>query len=117
VPPPLDTDRDGILDDCVFPPFVRGDCDGDGFVGGSVTDPVYYLNWAFAGGTAPDCPAACDADGDGFVGGSVTDPVYYLNWAFAGGTAPPAPFPGCGRGSAEDEALGCGTPPACPSEE
>jgi hypothetical protein len=95
-----------------FPAFLRGDCDGDGFAGGSVTDPVYYLNWAFGGAPEPPCRAACDADGDGFVGGSVTDPVYYLNWAFSGGPAPGAPFPACGRGGAADEALGCEAPPA-----
>jgi hypothetical protein len=96
-----------LLDDGV--PFERGDCDNDGFVGGSVNDPVFYLNWAFGTGRDPDCKAACDADGDGFVGGSVNDPVYYLNWAFLGGQAPPAPFPGCGPGTPDDEKLGCET--------
>jgi hypothetical protein len=87
--------------------FLRGDCDGDGFVGGAVNDPVFYLNWAFGTGPEPDCKAACDADGNGFVGGSVTDPVYYLNWAFLGGPGPVAPFPDCGPGGPLDEALGC----------
>jgi hypothetical protein len=71
-----DTGRDGIPDECQEEEtlFVRGDCDGDGFVGGSVTDPVFYLNWAFGGGTEPGCRAACDADGDGFVGGERDGP-------------------------------------------
>ena len=90
--------------------FLRGDCDSDGFVGGSVNDPVFYLNWAFAGGPAPGCLVACDADGDGFVGGSVNDAVYYLSWAFLGGTPPAAPFPDCGPGTAQDEAVGCAVP-------
>ena len=59
-----------------------------GVVGGLVTDPVYYLNWALSGGPEPECRAACDANGDGFIGGSVTDAVYYLNWAFTGGAVP-----------------------------
>ena len=32
------------------------DADGDGFVGGSVNDAVYYLNWAFVGGPPPEAP-------------------------------------------------------------
>ena len=38
--------------------FIRSDCDGDGFVGGSVNDAVFYLNWAFSGGPVPRCKAA-----------------------------------------------------------
>lgn len=45
--------------------FIRGDCNADGFVGGSVTDMVFYVNWAFLGREVPTCLAACDADGDG----------------------------------------------------
>ena len=90
---------------------VRGDCDGDGLVGGTVTDPVFYLNWVFGVGQPPGCRAACDANGDGFVGGSVTDAVYYLNWAFAGGREPPPPFPGCGQATEEDRQIGCEKPP------
>jgi hypothetical protein len=92
------------------PRFLRDDCDSDGFVGGSVSDPVFYLNWAFGSGPQPDCKAACDADGDGFVGGSVNDAVYYLTWAFLGGPSPPPPEE-CGVGTELDAVLGCETPP------
>jgi hypothetical protein len=108
----IDADADGVPDECLDVDFVRGDCDGDGFVGGSVTDPVFYLNWAFGGGETPGCRAACDANGDGFVGGSVADPVYFLNWAFYGGPAPPAPHPACGPGTEDDVETGCAAPPA-----
>jgi hypothetical protein len=91
--------------------FLRGDCDADGVVGGSVNDPLFYLNWAFGGGPTPPCKAACDCDADGVVAG-ITDAVYYLNWAFIGGPPPPAPYPDCGPGTAADQDLGCETPPA-----
>jgi hypothetical protein len=93
--------------------FLRGDCNGDGKVTGQVTDAVYLLNFNFLGGRAPPCLSACDANGDGRVLGQVTDAVYLLNFNFLGGRAPPAPFPGCGPGTAADEALGCAAPPAC----
>jgi hypothetical protein len=98
------------------PEFVRGDCDGNGFVGGQVNDPVYYLNWAFVGGPPPPCRAACDADGDGFVGGNVNDAVYYLSWAFLGGPPPEPPFPSCALSARPaDVVLGCAArPPSCP---
>ena len=93
--------------------YIRGDCDGDGFVGGSVNDMVFYVNWAFLGRTVPECLAACDADGDGFVGGSVNDVVYYANFAFLGREPPPPPFPECGLG---DNDLDCASYPACSGE-
>ena len=90
------------------PTFIRGDCDNDGLVGGSVTDAVFHLNWAFSGGPAPECRAACDADSDGTVG-NVTDAVFFLNWAFLGGPEPGEPFPECGPGGEQDLVLGCET--------
>jgi hypothetical protein len=90
--------------------FIRGDCNGDDFVGGSVGDPVFYLNWVFLHVKEPECLAACDFNGDGEVAGSVTDPVFYLNWAFLGTRRPPPPFPLCGPGSAADNELGCEAP-------
>jgi ELWxxDGT repeat protein len=93
--------------------FLRGDCNGDGEVAGSVTDAVFLLNHNFSGGPAPPCLAACDANGDGEVTGQVTDAVYLLQFSFLGGPAPPAPFPACGPGPlASDAALGCGRAPA-----
>ena len=94
--------------------FVRGDCDGDGFVGGTTGDIIFYLSWALAGSKVPGCLAACDTDGDGFVGGSVNDAVYYANWAFLEQNAPPSPFPECGPGNAEDLELGCVNSAVCP---
>jgi hypothetical protein len=91
--------------------FVRGDCNVDGDVAGSVSDAVFLLNFNFLGGTRPSCFAACDADADGQVSGVVTDAVYLLTFNFLGGPPPPAPFPGCGPGTEADTALGCETPP------
>jgi len=110
----------GVPDECDGAgPFIRGDCDGDGQVTGSVTDAIFLLNYNFLGGGTPPCFAACDIDGDGMFTGMVTDAVYILNFNFLGGVAPPpAPFPGCGLSTIEtDVALGCVTPTAagnCP---
>lgn len=76
--------------------FVRGDCDGNGAVAGTVADALTLLSYSFTGGRRPPCLAACDADGDGTVLGNLTDAIYLLLYAFKGGTAPPAPFPECG---------------------
>ena len=92
--------------------FVRGDCDGDGTVGGSVTDAIVLLGFNFLGASEPGCLAACDADGDGALRGTVGDAVYLLSFAFQGGPPPPPPFPECGSATAADLALGCRRPPA-----
>ncbi len=95
--------------------FVRGDCNGDGSVAGTVSDAVYLLAYNFAGGAAPLCLAACDANGDGEVTGVVTDAIYLLSFNFLGGLPPAPPFPGCGEGNAADAALSCdGKSAACP---
>ena len=87
----------GAYEHCV-PRFLRGDCDGDSEVTGSVTDAVFLLNYNFAGGAEPLCLAACDADGDGRVRGQVTDTVYLLNFNFLAGPPPPSPFRSAGKG-------------------
>jgi len=93
---------------------LRGDCNGDGEVVGSVTDAVFLLQYGFTGGKAPPCAAACDANGDGEFLGQVTDAVHLLSFAFLGGPPPGAPFPACGEGAEADAALGCGAAgPGC----
>jgi hypothetical protein len=97
-----------------LPRFLRGDCNADALVEGSVADALFYLEWAFSDGPEPECLTACDADGDGFVGGSVTDPLYYLNWAFLGTSAPPSPFPQCGKSLREEDfPMRCDAPAEC----
>jgi DNA-binding beta-propeller fold protein YncE len=93
------------------PPFIRGDCDGDGKVGGTVTDAIVLLEFSFLGGERPSCLSACDANGDGEVTGEVTDAVYLLRYGFLGGPPPPAPFPGCGPGAGGGP--GCEAYPRC----
>ena len=112
-----DNDCDGFIDiadtDCAgVGPFVRGDCDGNGAVGGSPTEAVVGLNHTFRGGPAPPCRAACDAEANGELG--VTDYVRILRFSFAGGDPPDGPFPDCGATDLPgDVALGCETP-LCP---
>lgn len=95
--------------------FVRGDCNGDGEVTGSITDALFGLRFLFIGDVArPPCLAACDANGDGDFS-SVTDAIYTLNFNFRGGPPPPEPYPGCGVGTEPgDVNLGCETATACP---
>lgn len=96
--------------------FVRGDCNGDGEVAGSVGDAIIILAYNFLGAAEPPCLAACDADGDGIVTGAVSDAVYVLQHNFLGGPPPPPPYPNCGfTARARDLALGCArSPPDCP---
>lgn len=89
------------------PRFLRGDCNGDGDVAGSVSDAVYLLQYNFLGGAEPPCLAACDANGDGLVAGQVSDAVFLLNFNFMGGEQIPEPFPDCGLGNASDDVVGC----------
>ena len=88
--------------------FLRGDCNGDGVVAGSVTDAVYLLRGVFLGNVEFPCPAACDLDGDGSLTSAVTDAIYLLQHLFFGGPPPAEPYPDRGWSSrAEDVALGC----------
>jgi hypothetical protein len=93
--------------------FIRGDCNGDGEIGGTVTDALTLLLHNFSGGPLPPCLAACDANGDGSVIGDIADAVYLLRHTFLGGPAPPAPYPGCGPLHPGDS-LGCSSPSHCP---
>ena len=97
-------------------PFVRGDCNGDGAVRGSVSDAIFLLQFNFSGSREPPCLAACDANGDGKVVGQVTDAVFVLRFNFLGGPPPEAPFPKCAMSERqEDTGLGCERSPACES--
>ena len=89
------------------PAFVRGDCNGDGSVGGSVTDIIFLLSWTFASGEEPPCLAACDVDANGSVSSPIGDAVYYATWTFLGGPQPGAPYPLCGALSVADQSIGC----------
>jgi hypothetical protein len=100
----------------VVGPFIRGDCNADGFVTGQVSDAIFMLNYNFLGTvTRLSCVAACDADGDGKFSGSITDPIFLLNYNFLGGPPPPRPHPECGFGTTSGDLLqGCEDPPeAC----
>ena len=77
----------------VYPPFVRGDCNGDG--NHDIADGVFLLNYLFQDGPTPGCQAACDANGDGMTDSS--DAIYIFNYRFLDGPPPPAPFPECGN--------------------
>jgi len=72
-----------------------GDANADCKV--NVSDAVLIINYAFAGGIAPDPCIAGDPNGDVKV--NVSDAVYITNYAFSGGTPPvqayPPPYPNC----------------------
>ena len=63
---------------------VCGDANSDG--SSDVSDAVYIINFAFAGGNPPDPIEAGDVNCDGSV--DVSDAVYIINYAFAGGAEP-----------------------------
>ena len=114
----VDNDCDGEVDgtdsDCaVTGPFIRGDCDGNGGVGGSPTEAVILLNFAFRGGPRPDCLAACDAEANGSLG--ITDALRILRHSFLGLDEPDPPFPDCVASRlVSDAMLGCELPQSCP---
>ena len=93
-------------------PFIRGDCNQDGEVCGSVSDIVRMLEICVFGVAETTCPAACDANGDGEFCGSLSDMLYVANYCFTGlNEAPPAPFPECGIDT--ESPLGCEGVTAC----
>ena len=95
-------------DDGGVGPFLRGDCDGNGTVGGSPTEAIVGLNFSFRGGPAPPCLAACDAEANGSLG--ITDYLRILRHSFLGQGEPDAPFPDCVTSAlASDVELGCET--------
>lgn len=68
----------------VNPPYTCGDANSDDVV--DVSDAVFTINYAFAGGTPPDPIESGDANCDGSV--DVSDAVYIINYSFAGGSQP-----------------------------
>ena len=76
------------------PPFIRGDCDGNG-VFFALLDALYALDFQFNAGPEPVCFKACDADGNGEVF-ALLDALYLLQFQFTAGPAMAAPFPDCG---------------------
>jgi len=65
-------------------PYVCGDANSDQSV--NISDAVFIINYAFAGGQAPNPLAAADANCDSSV--NVSDAVYIINYTFSGGSAP-----------------------------
>ncbi len=104
----LDTDLDGIPDECQLRSFIRGDTDGSG--AHNIADAINMLSIIFSG-TPAICDLALDANADGFI--NIADPITLLNYLFAGGAPLPAPFPNCGTESTPS-GIGCMSFPACP---
>lgn len=61
-----------------------GDADGTGIL--TISDPVFLINYIFAGGPAPNPLSNGDADCNSIV--TISDAVYLINYIFAGGLAP-----------------------------
>jgi hypothetical protein len=79
--------------------FRRGDANVDGAV--NIADPIFILQWLFAGGPDPLCKDGADANDDGAM--NISDPIYILQWQFVDGPdiPPPGPYE-CGPDPTED---------------
>jgi hypothetical protein len=116
-PPPrsLDTDRNGLPDECESRPFHRGDPNADGKT--DLSDAIALLEFLFLGGVTPGCKESADVQNDGLV--DVTDAVSILNYLFLNGPRPSSPgAPGSECGIDPDTAgspmdLGCGVYEMC----
>ncbi len=65
--------------------YTAGDANGSSNV--DIDDPVFLINYIFAGGPAPDPMEAGDAtDCVGII--DIDDVVYLITYIFAGGPAP-----------------------------
>ncbi len=76
----------------VLASFETGDTNQDAKK--NVADPVYLLNFLFAGGPDLDCPASGDSDGDGSL--DTDDAILMLENYFTGGAPLADPFGACG---------------------
>lgn len=86
--------------------FLRGDCEGNGLVGGDVGDALIILLYLFVGGAEPPCMAACDFDISARV--DMVDAIRSMTFSFYGSPDPGLPFPDCGPLALEsDRWLGC----------
>lgn len=65
-------------------PYVKGDANLSG--SSDISDAVYLINFAFAGGPMPVPFQAGDANCDQTV--DISDVVYMIEWIFGGGPAP-----------------------------
>ena len=72
-----------------LPPAAKPASLGNGKL--NVSDPVFGLNFLFAGAAASTCMDALDANDSQTT--DISDPVFILNFLFSGGVAPPAPGP------------------------
>jgi aminopeptidase YwaD len=68
----------------VSEPYLCGDVNDDDAV--DISDAIFIINYAFAGGPAPDPLESADVNCDSTV--EVSDAVYIINFAFAGGSTP-----------------------------
>lgn len=80
-PDQVDSDGNGLGDACED---MCGDVNDD--MGVDVSDAVFIINYAFAGGEPPDPLSTGDVNCDSMC--DVSDAVYLINYAFAGGDEP-----------------------------
>jgi len=104
----LDTNGDGVPDECASEPFRRGDSNGDGGI--DLSDAVYILRSLFLGGDPLTCLKAADSNDDARV--DVSDPVKILRVLFLGEPQLPPPSDACGVDPTGD-GLSCGAFEGC----
>ena len=67
---------------------IAGNVDGDPFNTIDITDLTYFVDYLFAGGSAPPCMAEANIDGDISKSVDITDLTVLVDFLFGGG-----PFP------------------------
>jgi hypothetical protein len=76
----------------LFPPFHRGDANGD--ASADISDAVAIFGFLFLGGAAPGCLEAANSNDDATL--DISDGIYLLSFLFTGGPAPLPPGPPSG---------------------
>jgi len=106
-----DGDQNGVPDICQSggAPFLRGNCNNDASI--SISDPIFLLEFLFAGGVAPFCGSACDLNDSGNI--DLSDAIFSLTFLFVGGAPPPPPYPACDADPTLDSTQ-CPVGAACP---
>jgi hypothetical protein len=104
----MDSDGDGIPNECESRPFLRSNANADEKT--DMADPIFILNYLFMGSGDPPCKKSSDLDDNGDI--NISDAIYLLRYLFIAGMSPAEPFSSCGPDPTMD-GLTCESFPVC----